>query len=98
MRDKNTDKNPILYEIDGIPIRAVNRIYLQYDDRIYANIVKASLQYNVSINELLRIMSSPCQICGNDKIVIPLNIITHKVGKSGRKIKDFHKPKDNQNG
>lgn len=88
-------KNDVLYEIDGIPIRAYNKVSNLWPERDYVKLVKTALAFGVSVSSLIRIMASPCQICGNDKVTIDLNNIPQKIGLNGRKITDFHKNSNN---
>lgn len=87
--------NDILYRINGIPIRKLNKVFFQYNEGEYVKMVTAASNRGISVAELLRIMSSPCDQCGNDKITIPLTLMSKKHQKSGRKIGTYHKkPED----
>jgi hypothetical protein len=91
-------KNPILYEIDGIPIRAINKICMQFNENDYVKVIKSANSVNIGASALLRIMASPCSACGNDKTVIPLTIMPKKIGTNGRTISSFHKKNEEDHG
>lgn len=86
--------NLILEYVNGIAIREHNKVYIEFHSKDYKKLVCAANALNCSVAELVRIMCSPCQSCGNDKITVPLNLMPKHVSKQGPTIN--HKAMKNE--
>jgi hypothetical protein len=80
------NENPILKYVHGIPIRARNKVYIDFHYREYEKLALAAVASNTSISNLVRMMTSPCQKCGHDKIELPLTLIQIKQSDQGQTI------------
>jgi hypothetical protein len=75
--------NMILKYINGIPIREKNKIYIEFHYKDYEKLVCSALKMKLSVAEMVRLMASPCQQCGNDKIIVNLDMMPHSISKQG---------------
>lgn len=75
--------NQIIKHVHGIPIREKNKVYIEFHYKDYERLILAAASVHVSVAQLIRLMASPCQQCGNDKIVISLDLMPTKTGKQG---------------
>jgi hypothetical protein len=78
--------------IKDIPIRKRNKIYIDIHYKDYERLLIHSMQYNLSLSALIRLMTSPCQKCGHDKIEIMLINIQPSTCHQGNHI--FNKKTD----
>lgn len=90
------DRTPLFYE-GNIPIYESNPVLVTFHHVVYHKLVKLMLAHRLSMAALIRMMTSPCQRCGHDKIEVPLIQMPSRVGK-GPCLSDFHKNTDDPHG
>lgn len=76
-------ENLILEYVHGVPVRIINKIYINIHHKDYKNLLEQAHLFGFSVSQLIRIMSAPCQKCGHDKVEICLTPMNSKISKQG---------------
>jgi hypothetical protein len=76
-------QNMILKYVHGIPVRINNKIYINVHHKDYERILEQAYQLKISVSQLIRLSSGPCQKCGHDKVEICLTPMSSNIGKQG---------------
>lgn len=63
------ERNPVLYEIDGVPIRRVNIVSVYIPEHCMVKIAKALKGTNLSIAKILSLSSQPCDSCKHTPVI-----------------------------
>lgn len=97
MEKANKKRREPLFYIEGIPIHKSNPVMLRFHHVAYAKLVRLMIASDLSMATMLRLMLSPCQRCGHNKVEIPLQPQSSHVQKA-RRLPDFHKNTDIDDG
>lgn len=73
-------ENLVVKYLHGVPIRIHNKIYLNLHYSEYEKFIEQAHQFGLSIAQIIRLSSGPCQKCGHNKVEICLpSMSTNKV-------------------
>lgn len=79
----STRDNVIIKHVHGVPVRIQNKIYIQLHCIEYEKLLEQAHHFGISVAQMIRLMSAPCQKCGHDKVEICLPAMTTKTEKRG---------------